>query len=96
MRLYSHTLFALTSGAILGLLPLPLASADDSNKASDTKQASSPKKAGKVRAKAEKAAAKLDQEIPDTNLLDAMRDGLIAVDAEGRGDGRMKIGRAHV
>ncbi len=30
-------------------------------------------------------------EIPTYNLLDAMRDGLVSVDAQGRGDGRMTV-----
>jgi hypothetical protein len=37
------------------------------------------------------AEAKTDQNIPEINLLDAKRQGLVSVAAEGRGDGRMTI-----
>jgi len=32
-----------------------------------------------------------DEKVPEINLLTAMRDGLVAVQAEGRGDGRMTM-----
>jgi len=38
-----------------------------------------------------KAGAKPDQEVRELNLLDAMRGGLVAVKAEGIGDGRMTM-----
>ena len=38
-----------------------------------------------------KADAKTDQNIPEIDLLEASRKGLVSVEAEGRGDGRMTI-----
>ena len=92
MRLSSHTLFAFASGAILGLMPLPRASADDTVKPSTsntTKSSTAPKKTDRARSKAEKAAS--TEDLPELNLLDAARDGLVAIEAEGKGDGRMTM-----
>jgi hypothetical protein len=91
MRLSSHTLFALASGVILGLMPLSRVSADDTDKPSPAKKVTSSKKGDKAHSKADKASASSDQDIPELNLLDAVRDGLVAVEAEGKGDGRMTM-----
>ena len=37
------------------------------------------------------ASGKTDQKIPEISLLEAKRQGLVSVQAEGRGDGRMTI-----
>ncbi len=91
MRYSSYTLFSLASGVILGLFPLPQAQADDSAKSSAAKQAPASKKAEKSRSKAERASARKDQNIPEQDLLDAVRNGLVTVDAEGKGDGRITL-----
>ena len=44
-----------------------------------------------VRRRPRQAEAKTDQSIPEINLLEAKRQGLVSVQAEGRGDGRMTI-----
>ena len=91
MRLRPHSLVALAAGGVLGLLPLTLASANDSANTSDAKTSSTSSKAVKARSKVDKSQSKAEQEVPETNLLDAVRDGLVAVDAEGRADGRMTM-----
>ena len=91
MRLRPHSLVALAAGVVLGLLPLTLASANDSANTSDAKTSSTSSKAVKARSKVDKSQSKAEQDVPETNLLDAVRDGLVAVDAEGRADGRMTM-----
>ncbi len=91
MRLRPHSLAALAAGAVLGLLPLTLASANDSANTSDAKTSSTSSKAVKARTKVDKSQSKAEQDVPETNLLDAVRDGLVAVDADGRADGRMTM-----
>ena len=91
MRLRPHSLVALAAGAVLGLLPLTLASANDSANTSDAKTSSTSSKAVKARSKVDKSQSKAEQDVPETNLLDAVRDGLVTVDAEGRADGRMTM-----
>src|SRR5262249_1096845 len=47
---------------------------------------------GNTRGKPEApVAAKAEQQVDERNLLEAMRDGLVAVKAEGIGDGRMTL-----
>ena len=91
MRLRPQSLVALAAGVVLGLLPLTLASANDSANTSDAKTSSTSSKAVKARSKVNKSQSKVEQDVPETNLLDAVRDGLVAVDAEGRADGRMTM-----
>jgi hypothetical protein len=91
MRLRPHSSVTLAAGVVLGLLPLTLASADDSANTSLAKTRSTSSKAVKARSKVDKSHSKAEQDVPETNLLDAVRDGLVAVDAEGRADGRMTM-----
>ena len=58
MRLRPHSLVALAAGVVLGLLPLTLASADDSANTSDAKTSSTSSKAVKARSKVEKSQTK--------------------------------------
>jgi hypothetical protein len=51
----------------------------------------SPSKSATSKAKADSTRAKTDQPIKQVDLLDAARQGLISVQAEGRGDGRMTV-----
>ena len=67
---------SLAAALLLGCLPLPRASADDGKSAKGAK---------------EKASTTAEQDVPTYGLLDAMGQGLVAVDAEGRGDGRMTV-----
>ena len=86
MRLSSHTLFALASGVVLGLLPLPRASADDSGKPSTKpRRLRLAKKADQGSNQGRKSCGEARSRHSRTNLLDAIRDGLVAVDAEGKG-----------
>src|ERR1017187_818149 len=83
---------SLCAGSLLGLLPLTVvAQDDDSADLSRAKSVPSQAKASKGRAKADKSAVKEDLNAPEINLLSAMRDGLVTVEAEGRGDGRMTM-----
>jgi len=91
MRLSLPTLSALAGGLVLGLLPCTIASADDGKNPSQSPATKSPAKGTTSRAKAEKAQAKAEEDLPEINLLDAVRDGLVEVNAEGKGDGRMTM-----
>ena len=77
---------------MLALLPLSAVAQDDSSADPPRAQAvPSQNKATKARAKASKTALKEDHHAPEINLLTAMRDGLVTVEAEGRDDGRMTL-----
>src|SRR5262249_10175424 len=58
---------------------------------SGDKTAPSPPKAHEEQAKATLAPGTTEQEPPEVNLLEAMRQGAVSVQAEGLGDGRMKM-----
>ena len=51
----------------------------------------SPVKPAPPGAKSDASGVKSEQRVREVNLLDAARDGLISVQAEGRGDGRMTV-----
>ncbi|MDR3620051.1 MAG: hypothetical protein P4L85_11930, partial [Paludisphaera borealis] len=67
----------LAVAVLLGVAPLTVAAADDS--APKAKPASATQPSPEV------------DDVPTYNLLDAMRDGLVNVEAQGRGDGRMTV-----
>jgi hypothetical protein len=81
----------LCAGSLAILFPLAVAAADDSNDASKRKGAASPSKTASTRAKSSKTQTKDAQEAPEINLLAAMQDGSVSVEAVGRGDGRMTL-----
>ena len=68
---------------VMVCLPLAHAAAGDKDKFA-TKARPSPTKADGSQKKTEHLA-------PEINLLDAARDGLISLEAQGRGDGRMTL-----
>ena len=89
-----HVLGRFTSfcaGSLLVLVPLAIAGADDSQTTPKAKVSASTSKAAKGRARSGKAEKNDDQNAPEINLLTAMRDGSVSVQAEGRGDGRMTL-----
>jgi hypothetical protein len=72
-------------GAILlSSIPTSRVAADESDKKPQQTTKSST-------AATQNAATTPEQSIPEINLLDARRQGLVSVAAEGRGDGRMTI-----
>ena len=81
----------------VAVLLLPLASAVASDESADTSRAkvvpsrSEGGNVAKARSRAERSEATKDQSVPDVDLLTAVRDGLVSVKAEGRGDGRMTL-----
>jgi hypothetical protein len=77
MRLSIHSLTTFIAVTSVILMPLTGASADDSKDRSQRK--------------ADRSSADGDTETPALNLLDAMRDRLVSVQAEGMGDGRMTM-----
>ncbi len=92
MRHHSTRFFAaLFAGSILLLLPLTIAAADDpltpvqlKSDPPDTKKAEDP-------GIAQTPQVKDAEKVREMNLVDAMRDGLVSVKAEGIGDGRMTL-----
>ena len=84
-----HSLTILITGGILAFLPIHSASAQDSNSTNKV-PASSIAKSAKAAPDA-KANAESATEIPEHNLLDAMQKGLVSVQAEGTGDGRITM-----
>ena len=92
MRQSKSWFTSLCAGSLLALLPISVsAQVDESADLSRAKAVPSQAKVAKGRAKASKTAVKDDQHAPEINLLNAMRDGLVTVEAEGRGDGRMTM-----
>ena len=97
MRHATRFFSGLTAGSLLLLLPLASSGSDDADqkqpKAGRTqvKKSTVAPKADKSAVKADKPASKDDAQVPEMNLLDAMRDGLVGVKAEGTGDGRMTL-----
>src|SRR5271169_5954479 len=78
----SFTAFAI--GSVLMLLPLSVKAADGSEDQSPPKTDSAQPKTSQSQSKAEPA-------VPEIGLLDAAKQGLISVQAEGIGDGRMTM-----
>ena len=73
------------SSAVLFLcVPRPAVSADQPDKKPQ-------RTTKKLTTATQNADAKPEQSIPEINLLDAKRKGLVSVQAEGRGDGRMTV-----
>jgi hypothetical protein len=89
MRHSFPRLTALLAGGLLAILPMTWASAQDSKVTKEF--------AAKAGVKAPKTAddAKnkpgTEREVPEYNLLDAMRENLVSVQAEGIGDGRITM-----
>jgi len=54
-------------------------------------RASAEDSADQAQKTAMKTQSKVEQDVPELNLLDAMRDKLVLAEAEGIGDGRMTI-----
>ena len=75
MRLSLPTLTALAGGLVLGLMPFTIASADDGKNPSQSPTAASLAKGTTSRAKADKTQTKAEEDLPEINLLDAVRDG---------------------
>src|SRR5277367_1457029 len=82
---------AAIAGSLLVLLPLTRAVADDNDDQTQPKTEQSQAKESGSPAKAGDSQAKKEQDIPEYDLLDAVRQGLVGVEAEGRGDGRMTM-----
>ena len=91
MRQLLGRLASLCAGGLLVLLPLAGAAADDTKDLSQPKTVRAESKAAKARAKSAKTQAKDAQDVPEVNLLTAISDGSVSVDAVGRGDGRMTL-----
>jgi hypothetical protein len=97
MRALFSSLTAICAGSLLVLLPVPRAAADEPNDTAQVKATGSPAKATKTAKargrvdKTQKKSKKDEQDAPEFNLLNAVRDGRIVVRAEGRGDGRMTV-----
>ena len=90
MRQLIGRLTSFCFGSLLVLAPVAVATADDSQDASKAKSVPTQSKAAKPRAKTVKPQSKDDQEARN-NLLTAMNDGSVSVEAVGRGDGRMTL-----
>src|ERR1700733_3481233 len=91
MRLSPPPLTALAGGLVLGLLSFTTAAADDGTKPAKSPKSTSSALGTTSRAKADKTPTKAEEDLPELNLLDAVRDGLVEVNAEGRSDGRMTL-----
>ena len=96
MRCSSPLLIALSVGAAAALfVPSSAVLADDSPKSDRSNP--DPPLSKPVSAKSSDGTEKVptanqkEEDVPETNLLDAMRQGLVAVDAKGRGDGRITM-----
>jgi hypothetical protein len=81
------------AGSLLVMLPLTATASDDSKDQAppQTNPAQAPGSPAADRAKDGKLQAKDDKKVPEMNLLDAMRAGLVSAKAEGIGDGRMTL-----
>ena len=90
MRQLIHCRAAVVAGSLALLLPLAMAAADDST-GKPQKVGQSKVKNAKPAVTADKPPVKDDKNIEETNLIDAMRDGVVSVTAEGIGDGRMTL-----
>ncbi len=82
---------AIVAGTFVVMLPLPVAAADDSDWQARRKRGSPKSKRARKPVTADQTPVKDDKNVPEINLLDAMRDGLVSVKAEGIGDGRMTM-----
>jgi hypothetical protein len=78
---------AFTAVSLVALPPLARALADEPTDQTEVKAG----KAAKADAATGKNGAKVDDGIPEVNLLDAIRDRMVSVKAEGIGDGRMTL-----
>jgi hypothetical protein len=83
MRASTRLLTVLMAACVLAV-PLSHASAQGSK---STRRA----KADKAQSKVDASQVKGDKDVPEVNLLDAVRKQLVSVQAEGRGDGRMTL-----
>ncbi len=101
MRCSSSMLIALGVGATVALFTpssamcaddVPGPARSDSNPASSKSvSAKAPTAKAPTRTETKATTKQKDEDIPETDLLDAMRQGLVAVDAKGRGDGRITM-----
>ncbi len=91
MRHSTRSTTAFLAGNLLALLPLMAAASDDPQDKAPAKVAPSEAKAATSPATADNSEQKADKKVAEINLLDAMRDGLVTVKAEGNGDGRMTL-----
>ena len=87
MRHVSSRFVASLAVATLASLTTSRAFAGDSA----DKSAPSPPKAHAEQAKATRAPGTAEQDSPEVNLLEAMHQGTVSVQAEGLGDGRMTM-----
>jgi hypothetical protein len=93
MRHSSTFKIACLAVSLLVLLPLCGVAADDTKDQpqSQVSQPAAAKPAAQRETAASKAQVKSEKEVPEMNLLDAMREGLVSAKAEGMGDGRMSL-----
>src|SRR5271166_4261128 len=84
MRILTRSSLAAIVSILLLSSSVSRASADESNGKAD-------RSASKSAAPTQKSGTKADASIPEINLLEAQRQGLVSVTAEGRGDGRMTV-----
>jgi hypothetical protein len=78
-------------GSLLVSLPLTRAAAAGSDDEPQASPDQSQQQIAPSASEVQNSQAKGDQNVPEMNLLDAMRDGLVSVKAEGIGDGRMTL-----
>jgi hypothetical protein len=89
MRQPIRPLTAILAGnLLLTLLPM-VAAADDTKEKTSKRKKDSPSAAASENAKEQ--TSKGDVDLPGIDLLDAMKKGLVGVQAEGTGDGRMTL-----
>ena len=91
MRHSKGSKIAFLTTSLLVMLPLTASASDDSKVQPQAQAGDAQPTPPTDQATAGNAQAKDDKQVPEINLLDAMRDGLVSVKAEGIGDGRMTL-----
>ena len=75
----SYLIRAILATGLLVLLPIPVATAGDTRDQPTAKRGLSHVRSEPPEAKAKASSAKADQEIPEIDLLEAAREGLVSV-----------------
>ena len=82
----SYLMRTLLAASLLVLVPLSRGGTDDSNDPASTKPRDTPSQV-----KTRESQPNADQKVREVSILDAAREGLVSVKAEGREDGRMTV-----
>src|SRR5690242_20348874 len=85
-NVFCLSIAVITAGLMGSVLLTPALAQDDR----DSTRGSVPESRAQ-KAKASPSRGSTEQDAPELNLLDAMRQGVLSVKAEGRGDGRMTM-----